>query len=62
MPGAQIQYSLRAAGEEHLGPVPPGSDPAPSRPAYALRVEARARTTRAHAPWQISEPNTGLTT
>jgi tRNA 2-thiouridine synthesizing protein A len=44
-------------GHTYLGPVPPGIGPTSARPVYALRVEACARATHAHAPWHLTEPD-----
>ncbi|MEU4835925.1 hypothetical protein [Streptosporangium sp. NPDC023615] len=38
-------------GHSYLGPLPIPSSPAPSPPAYALRVQATVRATHPDGPW-----------
>ncbi|PZG55671.1 sulfurtransferase tusA [Spongiactinospora gelatinilytica] len=41
-------------GHTYLGPVQTGTLP-PASAAYAVRVEAESRPTRAQAPWQVAD-------
>ncbi|WP_245646756.1 sulfurtransferase TusA family protein [Microtetraspora niveoalba] len=41
-------------GHDYLGPVPGGAGSPPSRPIYALRVQAHTRLTHEDAPWRLT--------